>query len=97
MGVSVNPPPQIKLPDKILNDDELRPLFLEILENQWKLWLRSGGGTDMVEQAGQYNSRLAARIIDIEQRLGSGDPFTADETGFTADSTKITADRTETG
>ena len=97
MPINVNPPTLNTIPDKIIRDDELRDFYLQNQEILYKLWLRTGGGTDLVEPANEFSPNVAARIIDIELRLGSGDPFTWDETGFSFDSTRITFDRTETG
>ena len=36
-----------------------------------------------------------ALIFALENRIGSGDFLTSDETGFTVDSTKLTVDQTE--
>ena len=36
-----------------------------------------------------------ARLITLEQRIGSGNPLTSDETGFTVDSTTLSVDMTE--
>jgi len=36
-----------------------------------------------------------ALIFALENRIGSGDALTSDETGFTVDSTKLTVDQTE--
>jgi len=41
------------------------------------------------------NISLIARIAEIEQRLGSGDPLTSDEIGFTVDSIEFTVDMIE--
>ena len=76
MGISVNPPPQTKIPDKILNDDELRPFFLEQQEIMFKLWLRTGGGEDLVSGGGEDNvtsisvgAALRGKIFQLEQRV----------------------------
>jgi len=105
MGIAANPPPQSRLPEKLFNDDELRPYFTALQEDMYRIWLRSGGGTDKVDQIegdlitinNRFNASTQARLTELEQRLGSGDPFTWDETGFSFDSTNITFDRTETG
>ena len=97
MPINVNPPTLNTIPAKIIQDDELRDFYLQNQEILYKLWLRTGGGADLVEPANEFSPNVAARIIDIELRLGSGDPFTWDETGFSFDSTRITFDRTETG
>ena len=41
------------------------------------------------------NGNILAQLNEINNRLGSGDPLTSDETGFTVDSTKLTVDMTE--
>jgi hypothetical protein len=40
-------------------------------------------------------SSLNAMIDEINDRLGSGDALTSDETGFTVDSLALTVDQTE--
>ena len=40
-------------------------------------------------------SSALALIFSLENRIGSGDALTSDETGFTVDSTKLTVDQTE--
>ena len=62
MGIPANPPPQSRLPDKILSDDSLRGYFTALQEDLYRLWLRSGGGTDKV-------SEFDSRIIDLEERM----------------------------
>ena len=99
MGINANPPPQSKLPAKILNDDELRDYFVAQQEDMYRLWLRSGGGTDnttiIIEQLKTIKTNQSAALDDINERLGSGDPLTWDETGFSWDSTNLTFDQTE--
>ena len=99
MGINANPPPQAKLPAKILNDDELRDYFVAQQEDMYRLWLRSGGGTDnttiIIEQLKTIKTDQSAALDDINERLGSGDPLTSDETGFTVDSTNLTVDMIE--
>lgn len=46
MGIDANPPPQSRMPEKLLNDDELQGYFSTLQEDLYRLWLRSGGGTD---------------------------------------------------
>ena len=97
MAIKVNPPLQNKIPEELLKTKPSRVFFTQLMEDFFKLWLRSGGGDDLIVSANEFSPNVAARIIDIELRLGSGDPFTWDETGFSFDSTRITFDRTETG
>lgn len=99
MAIKVNPPPQQKIPRKILEDKELRDYFLGRQEIEYKLWLRSGGGTDAIKEIGDaVNSAQTsnqAQLNEINNRLGSGDALTCDETGFTCDLTTLTCDMTE--
>ena len=99
MGINANPPPQAKLPAKILNDDELRDYFVAQQEDMYRLWLRSGGGTDnttiIIEQLKTIKTNQSAALDDINERLGSGDTLTSDETGFSVDSTNLTVDMIE--
>ena len=48
MGIKVNPPPLVKIPEKFLLDKETRIWFLNDQEFKYKMWLRSGGGTDTI-------------------------------------------------
>ena len=50
----------------------------------------------IINPAGASNSAsFGSQLIELQQRIGSGDPLTWDETGFTWDSTKLTFDQTE--
>lgn len=60
------------------------------------MWVRSGGGTDLVASGVlNFNINLASDIQQINKRLGSGIPVTIDSTGFTIDTTFQTTDNTE--
>ena len=71
MGVAANPPPQSRLPDKLLADDELRSYFTVQQEDMYRLWLRSGGGTDQVSEIVLDVDAISARLDAIELRLDS--------------------------
>lgn len=92
---NVNPPPHIKLPKKLAADKELEPYFRNRDFIQFQLWQRTGGGNDAVAEASQFNPSVQAQLADLQQRVGSGDPLTWDETGFSWDSTKLSFDQTE--
>jgi len=66
MGIPANPPPQSRIPDKILNDDELRDYFVAFF---YRLWLRSGGGTDKVSEIVIDLNTINSRLDAIETRL----------------------------
>jgi hypothetical protein len=64
MSISVNPPPQVKIPDKFFNDPELRAFFEQQRTILFQLWNRTGGPTDLISQiitiGGQIN------VINVE-------------------------------
>lgn len=66
MVTKVNPPPQVKMPDKILNDPELRGYFTYQQELLFKLWVRTGGGGDSL-------AGLTSRVNDNEHLLAGND------------------------
>lgn len=66
MVTKVNPPPQVKMPKKILDDQELRGYFTYQQELLFKLWIRTGGGGDSLEN-------LTDRVSDNEQVLAGND------------------------
>jgi hypothetical protein len=69
MGIAANPPPQSRLPDKIINDDELRGYFVSLQNDLYRLWLRSGGETDDVSDINDQIIVINARLDAIELRL----------------------------
>lgn len=69
MGVAANPPPQSRLPEKLLQDDELRQFFSTMQEDMYRLWLRSGGGTDQVSDITIDLDEVNDRLDAIEIRL----------------------------
>jgi len=85
----------IKWPSQWLSDPEIEPVIRYLNRFLHDLWIRSGGGTDLVEALTDISPSTEARIIAIEQRIGTGDALTSDETGFTVDSAILTVDMTE--
>lgn len=71
MGIPANPPPQSRLPDKLLQDDELRAFFTVQQEDMYRLWLRSGGGTDAVSEIVINLDEINDRLDAIELRLNA--------------------------
>jgi len=72
----VNPPPNIKIPKKFLEDPEVRDYFQKKDFMIYQLWLRSGGGDDFIETEiinnitnTTSNSTFRAKLFRIEQRL----------------------------
>ena len=64
--------------------------FAEYLE---RLTGQLNTNTGIVESAAPSTARV--QVAALENRLGSGDALTSDETGFTADLTILTVDMTE--
>lgn len=93
MAIAVNPPRQ-KIPRKILDDPELRDFFVEQQEFNFKMWLRSGGGQDLI---GQDSASIAmgAQISTLQQQVGTGDDLTFDDDGFTWDADVFSWDQDE--
>lgn len=67
-GVSVNPPPLVRLPKKLLDDPELKPYFLALEEERYKSWIRSGGETDSVFNLDESVTALEIRVASLEGR-----------------------------
>ena len=66
----VNPPP-VKIPNKLLNDPELRSFFEQLLFSIMQLWVRTGAGTDLIDKAtvgnAINNTSLAISIASCEE------------------------------
>jgi hypothetical protein len=96
----VNPPPHTSLPKKLAEilggDREAVKYFSDRDFIQFQLWKRTGGGDDAISTLSRNRTTsTASALFDLENRLGSGDALTSDETGFTVDSTQLTVDMTE--
>jgi hypothetical protein len=83
----------IQWPPQWLEDPEIRPVIDYLNRFLHDLWIRTGGGIDVVDPVPP--PLTSAQLITLQQQLGSGDPLTWDETGFTWDSTKLSFDQTE--
>ncbi len=64
--------------------------FAEYLER-----LTSQANTSAAVAEAAVPSTARVQVAALENRLGSGDALTSDETGFTADLTTLTVDMTE--
>ncbi len=91
----VNPPPSLRVPTKILQDDELAPYFRQLNFIVYQSWLRSGGSSDDVQNLQMFNYSNNGLIHEIRQVVGSGNPLTSDCDTFTVDSDFFTADMDE--
>lgn len=57
--------------------------------------LTQNSNVTMTTVSSTTQTAALALIFALENRIGSGDALTSDETGFTVDSTKLTVDQTE--
>lgn len=62
-GQTVNPPPQIRRPDKITQDNALRPYFERLEWTLFQLWTRTGGPDDSVDDT-------ANNQVDVDGLFG---------------------------
>lgn len=77
--------------DEVLTPDgEPTKRFSEYLES-----MASSVNTASSEISSLTLENVLSLVNDLQNRLGSGDPLTSDETGFTVDSTKLSVDMTE--
>lgn len=86
----------IKIPQAFLSDPEVARWFE--YDNRWKhdMWIRSGGGSDAVEEGESvFNTNLSGSLFALQRRVGSGVAVTIDTSGFTVDTTEQTTDMTE--
>jgi hypothetical protein len=52
MAIKVNPPPALRIPQKINQDPDLRAYFEQVGTILFQLWTRTGGGNDDVADSG---------------------------------------------
>jgi len=94
MAIKVNPPPQIVLPESFKSEPEVVNYFEELNRVLLQLWQRTGGSSDLVDQAAtNFNINLASQVAQIRRELDGLPEFTIDTTGFTFDSTELTFDK----
>ena len=92
---NVIPPGYLKIPVELHSPDDVFQYFKAKDFLLLQLWQRTGGSQDLIAQASNPGPLQVARLTAIEQRLGSGDALTSDETGFTVDTTALSVDMDE--
>ena len=93
--VKVSSPPEIRIPDEFQKKPGTRKFFENLSFWLFLLWKRTGGGTDAIASMDTDQTGTLAAIIDINQRLGSGQFLTSDSDSFTVDTTELFVDLTE--
>ena len=101
MAERVNLPTQVRLPKKFLEDmvkaygKGVVDYFEERDFIQYQLFRKTGGSQPLPIASADLMATQQANINAINERLGSGDALTSDETGFTVDSITLSTDMTE--
>jgi hypothetical protein len=94
MAVSVNPPPQLKIPKAFLEDREVRAFIQQQNTILFQLYNRSGGNNDAVSNLENFStSGFSSEVQFLQQQLDGLPEFTMDTEGFTMDSTEWTMDK----
>lgn len=98
MAVNVNPPLDIRIPESLLSDNDLRVYNQQIMQVLFDLYTRTGGSSDFVSQTQTTVNQVISQNV-FTQFITTQIPkneLTADTDSFTADSTLFSADMTET-
>ena len=90
----VNPPPQLQIPKRFINDREAVAFFDQQRTILFQLWQRTGGSSDNSSDSNLSGVNILNAYVQQGQRELAGLPeLTIDTTGFTTDTTKITTDK----
>jgi len=87
MSVNVNPPPQVRIPDKFFSDPELRAFFEQWSKILFQLWNRTGGGEDIIAGTTQELTAASSRVAKNAARIHSLEKIDFDVEIITADFT----------
>jgi len=60
--IVVNPPPQLRIPDKFYNDPDVRAYFEQQNIILFQLWNRTGGNEDVVDSSQQDLTSMSTRV-----------------------------------
>ena len=86
----------IQWPTKWMQDDEIRPVIEYLNRYLHDMFIRSGGGEDLIDDnQEQVITALGAQLKDLQNQVGSGELLTVDTTSWTVDATNFWADETE--
>ena len=94
MAVTVNPPPQLKIPRAFLEDGETREYHRQLQTIIFQLYRKTGGTSDPISQIGNDGiSNFSSVLQQVTKQLNGLPEFTIDTSGFTTDTTFITTDK----
>ena len=94
MAVNVNPPPQLRIPEVILQNPQWREYERQRDVILFQLWQRTGGDNDLISEGlNQVIQTFSSNTQCLQKQIDGLPEFTCDTTGFTADQTTWTADK----
>ena len=94
MANPVNPPPQLRIPDRFLGDRQAVAFFDQQRVILFQLWQKLGGNSDPLAELKNSNDQVFnAYTQQLTKRLDGLPQFTIDTSGFTTDTTLITTDK----
>ncbi len=86
----------IQWPEKWVNDQEIGPVIHYLNRFLHDLWIRTGGGNDLLPQLQSESNRKADTLLyAVLDKVSLGDSVTIDTTGFTIDTSTQFTDLTE--
>ena len=94
MANQVNPPPQLRIPDRFLGDRQTVAFFDQQRTILFQLWQKLGGNTDPLAEIKNVNEQVFSSYAQfLEKRLDGLPEFTIDTSGYTTDTARITTDK----
>ena len=93
-NVTVNPPPQLRMPKAFLQDRAFRAFVEQQNIRLFKLYRKLGGTSDPISDIGNDGlSNFSSILQQVTKQLDGLPEFTIDTSGFTTDLTFITTDK----
>ena len=71
MSVSINPPPQLQIPQALSKDKATRDYLRQVEVILFQLWNRTGGATDIIEESQQDITSSSSRVSRNAARINS--------------------------
>lgn len=87
MSVIVNPPPQLRIPQKFLEDPEIRSFFEKQQTIIFQLWNRTGGSSDSIASTEEGLTSIGSRVARNAARIHALEKIDFDIEIITADFT----------
>ncbi len=87
MSVNVNPPPQLRIPNKFFNNPETRVFFERQQQILFQLWNRTGGSEDFIDASEQALTSTSSRVARNAAKINALEKIGFDIEIITADFT----------